>query len=77
MLQLNMSFVNAHHLKEHSWNTLNVYEINSAGSKLYIIESSENENLITYYLTKTPQIKAQDILFKWETPWYERIKFKD
>jgi hypothetical protein len=73
-----MSFVNAHHLKELSRNTLNVYEISSADTKLYIIENSENENLTTYYLTKTPQIKAQaDILFKWETPWYERIKFKD
>jgi hypothetical protein len=42
----------------------------------YIIEICDDDNLMTYQLTKNPNSKNyEDILFEWETSWNERIKF--
>ena len=80
MFHLNMPTVNAKHIEEFSFYNHNVYELSSRidgdESKIYIIEKSDDDNLMTYQLTKNPNSKNyKDILFEWETSWDERIKF--
>lgn len=80
MINLTMPIVNAKHIKEFSFYNHNVYELSSRidGSitKIYIIEICDDDNLMTYQLTKNPNSKNyEDILFEWETSWNERIKF--
>ena len=80
MLQLNMPIVNVKRLEELSYYNHNIYElisrIDGSLTKIYIIETCDDDNLMTYQLTKNPNSKNyEDIIFEWETSWDERIKF--
>lgn len=82
MFQLNMPNVKAKRIEEFSFYNHNVYELISGiygfTSKMYIIEICDDDNLMTYQLTKNPNSKNyNDVIFEWETYWDDRIKFED
>lgn len=77
-----MPDVEVKRIEEYSFYNHNVYEILSRidgfTTKMYIIESCDDDNLMTYQLTKNPKSKNyDDVIFEWETYWDERIKFNE
>ena len=81
-LSMNFPCVKVKRIDELSHYNHQVYEmisrIDCSETKIYIIEEGDDDNLMTYSMTKKPESKNyEDILFQWETSWNERIKFDD
>lgn len=80
MLKINFPIVKVKHIKDLSFYNHNVYLLNSridgSEKEIYLIELCDDDNLMTYQLTKNPQSKNfEDVLFEWETSWEDRIRF--
>jgi hypothetical protein len=79
---INIPCVQVKHIPELSYYNHHVYELTSTldcyGLKIYIVERCDDDNLMTYTLTKNPTSKDfDDILFQWDTSWDERIRFDE
>lgn len=87
-LKINFPEVKVKHIPELSRFNYNIYELISIidcvdldgngydETKIYIIEECNDDNTMTYSLTKKPESKNyEDVLFRWETSWSESIRF--